>query len=87
MAQARLRKLGLMVLRNKAMAKLMKVEASIQTKGRFRDGSGKYIFCIYEEFSNETIFESEVYVSRSNAKRGALRYAKRENMKIILWVK
>jgi len=69
------------------MAKQQRVEASIQTKGRFRDGSGKYIFCIYEEFSNETIFESAVYVSRSNAKRGAIRYAKRQNMKIALWVK
>lgn len=69
------------------MAKLMKVEASIQTRGRFRDGSGKYIFCIYDQFTNETIYESQVYTQRSNAKRGALRYALREKMKIILWVK
>jgi uncharacterized protein YegP (UPF0339 family) len=69
------------------MAKQQRVEASIQTKGRFRDGSGKYIFCIYDQFTNETLKESEIYVSRSNAKRGAIRYAKRENMKIILWVK
>jgi hypothetical protein len=69
------------------MAKLMKVEASIQTKGRFRDGSGKYIFCIYDQFTNETLHESGIYVSRSNAKRGAIRYAKRNQMKVILWVK
>lgn len=87
MAQARLKKLGLMGLKNKAMAKLMKVEASIQTKGRFRNGSGKYIFCIYDQFTNETIHESAIYTQRSNAKRGALRYALREKMNIILWVK
>lgn len=69
------------------MAKQQQVEASIQTKGRFRNGRGKYIFCIYEEFTNETLLESAIYTTRSNAKRGALRYAKRENMKIILWVK
>lgn len=87
MAQARLKKLGLTELKNKAMAKLMKVEASIQTKGRFRDGSGKYVFCIYDQFTNETIHESAIYTQRSNAKRGCIRYAKREKMKIILWVK
>lgn len=87
MEQARLKKLGLTALRNKAMAKLMKVEASIQTKGRFRDGSGKYVFCIYDQFTNETIYESAIYTQRSNAKRGCIRYAKREKMKIILWVR
>jgi hypothetical protein len=87
MEAAKLKKLGLTALKNKAMPKQMKVEASIQTKGRFRDGSGKYVFVIYDQFTNETLHESNVYTQRSNAKRGGLRYAKREKMKIVLWVK
>ena len=69
------------------MAKVTKVEASIQTKGRYRNGDGKYIFILYDRKSNATIYESIIYSNRSNAKRGALRHCKSNNMEISLWVK
>lgn len=75
-----------MELKNNLMTKQQRVEASIQTKGRFRDGSGKYVFVIYEEYSNATMHTSEVYTERSNARRGAKRYAVRNNLKISRWV-
>lgn len=85
MAQERLKKLGLMELKNNPMAKQQQVEASIQTKKRAKNPA--YIFIFYYRQTNETMFESNAYSSRSNAKRGAFRYAKRNNMKIVLWVK
>lgn len=69
------------------MAKQQKVEASVQTLERFDDGTGEYVFVIYEQESNKTLYTSKTYTRRSNAKRGATRYAKRQNMKIVLWVK
>lgn len=68
------------------MAKQQRVEASIQTKGRFRDGSGKYVFVIYDQYSNSTMHTSSVYTERSNARRGARRYIKRNNLKLSRWV-
>lgn len=67
------------------MPKLTKVEASVQTKQRAKTPS--YSFFIYEEKSNETIFESKSYTERSNARRGARRYAKKNNLLISRWIK
>lgn len=69
------------------MAKAIKVEASLATCGRFRDGSAKTKFIIYDRKSNETIHESEVYSQRSNAKRGADRYCASNGYVIGRWVK
>lgn len=70
------------------MAKLQKVEASISTEGRFRNGDGKYVFRIYDAKTNATVEANEfIYTRRSNAKRGAERYAKKNGLIITRWVK
>lgn len=70
------------------MAKLQKVEASIATKGRFRNGDGKYVFTLYDAKTNATVEANEfIYTRRSNAKRGAERFAKKNGYMITRWVK
>lgn len=66
--------------------KLQKVEASISTEGRFRNGDGKFVFRIYDRKTNNTIHTSEVYARRWNAKRGAERYCEKNGLTIALWV-
>jgi hypothetical protein len=54
------------------MNKLQKVEASIETEGRFRNGDGKYIFRLYDAKTNALEYTSEIfYTRRFSAKRGA----------------
>lgn len=68
--------------------KLQKVEASISTEGRFRNGDGKYVFRIYDAKTNATVEANEfVYTRRSNAKRGAERFAVKHGYTIVKWVK
>jgi hypothetical protein len=71
-----------------AKTKLVKVEASIMTKGRFRDGSGKYFFNVYDAATNSTIHEEHgPYTQRSNTKRGCERWCAANGYKISRWVK
>lgn len=68
--------------------KLQKVEASISTEGRFRNGDGKYIFRLYDAKTNALEYTSEIfYTRRFSAKRGAERHAKKNGLKITKWVK
>ena len=70
------------------MAKQIKVEASISTEERFRDGSGKYCFTIYDRKSNTTIEKNKFpYTRRATAKRGAERWCRKNGYIVALWVK
>ena len=72
----------------KTTTKLQKVEASISTEGRFRNGDGKYVFRIYDAKTNALEYTSVLfYTRRFSAKRGAERYAKKNGLKIVKWVK
>lgn len=48
-------------------------------------------YLVYDEITNRELYRSEafdnVYTTRSSAKVGAERYAKRNNMKITQWMK
>ena len=69
------------------MNKLQKVEASISTEGRFRNGDGKYIFRLYDAKTNALEYTSEIfYTRRFSAKRGAERYCEKNGLIIALWV-
>ena len=72
----------------KPTTKKQKVEASIVTRGRFRNGDGKYTCTLYDAKSNTTLEENKfVYSRRFSAKRGAERFAKKNQLIITRWVK